>query len=60
MVGMSERDRRLSIRIGARERAMLFELAEHFGLTSSDVIRMWIRRTHGELFGAPKPKQSKL
>jgi predicted DNA-binding protein len=54
---MVERDRRLSIRIGDEEWQMLYALAEREGISASDYIRLFIRRTYAEAFGSAKPKK---
>lgn len=54
---MVERDRRLSIRIAEEEWTKLHELAEREGVSASDYIRLFIRRTHAATFGDKKPKK---
>jgi predicted DNA-binding protein len=60
---MVERDRRLSIRIANEEWDMLHALAEREGISASDYIRLFIRRTYAETIGpakpAKKPKRTK-
>ena len=56
---MVERDRRLSIRIAEEEWTMLHALAEREGVSASDYIRLFIRRTHAETLGSAKPKKPK-
>ena len=50
------------MRIAESERAMLRELAERDGISSSDVVRVLIRRAHAAAFGRPQrrsaPKRS--
>jgi hypothetical protein len=45
-------DKRLHVLVSAAESAMLDELAEHDGLTPSDVVRQLIRKRHTDVFGA--------
>ncbi len=59
MGAMVDRDRRLSIRIAGEEWDMLHALAERDGVSASDYIRTFIRRSYAEAFGTKKPKQSK-
>lgn len=56
---MVERDRRLSIRIAEEEWEMLQALAERDGISSSDYIRLFIRRAHADAFGGEQPKKPK-
>jgi predicted DNA-binding protein len=56
---MVERDRRLSIRIADDEWDKLHALAEAEGVSSSDYVRLFIRRAHAEKFGNKKPKTKK-
>lgn len=56
---MADRKRLLNVRVSERELAMLHEVAEHMGLTASDVLRQYIRRAHAEAFGPAKPSQPK-
>lgn len=51
---MVDRTGMLTIRISEGERDMLRELAEHQGVTASDVLRMFIRREHASTFAAEK------
>jgi antitoxin component of RelBE/YafQ-DinJ toxin-antitoxin module len=39
------------------EKEMLAALAKHEGLTSSDVVRLFIRRAYAETFGPKKSKK---
>jgi hypothetical protein len=56
----TERTELLTIRVTPDELRMLREVAEADGLTSSDVVRQFVRRTHAERFGAPtSPKRPK-
>ena len=43
------------MRIAASEREMLRELAERDGISSSDVVRLLIRRAHADAFGRRRP-----
>jgi uncharacterized protein (DUF1778 family) len=45
---MTQREKRLSIRVGADERKMLEALAAHDGLTVSDFVRLFTRRAYAE------------
>jgi antitoxin component of RelBE/YafQ-DinJ toxin-antitoxin module len=45
---------RFNLRISETEQAMMNELADAMGVSGSDVIRMLIRKEHGERFGASK------
>lgn len=47
------------MRIAPSERAMLNELAERDGISSSDVVRVLIRRAHAAAFGRPKRRAPK-
>jgi hypothetical protein len=44
----------LTIRVTEDEMRMLKELADVDGITASDVVRMFVRHTHAERFGAEK------
>ena len=46
----------VGLRLTTLEASMLTELAEADGLYQSDVLRLLIRRSHAERFGAPKLK----
>jgi hypothetical protein len=48
------RDRKLTIRTTDEEIAMLAAVAEADGVSSSDVLRLFIRRAHAARFGAKK------
>lgn len=54
---MVERDKMLNIRISEDEDRMLKALAEHQGMSISDVVRQYIRRAFAEAF--PPTKRSK-
>jgi hypothetical protein len=56
---MVDRDRRLSIRIAEDEWQMLHALAEKEGVSASDYVRLFIRRTHADVFGTTKPRRPK-
>jgi hypothetical protein len=51
-----QRSNQLHIMLSDEELTMVRELAEANGLTSSDYIRQFIRREHGALPPATKPK----
>jgi uncharacterized protein (DUF1778 family) len=53
---MVERDRMLNVRISDDEDRMLKALAEHQGMSISDVLRQYIRRAFAEAF-PPKKKR---
>jgi len=55
---MLDRSLKLTIRISAEEHSMLQALAERAGITASDVLRMYVRRTHAELFGTKTKKKA--
>jgi len=54
-----EREEMLNVRMTAEELAMLRALAEGDGLSQSDVVRQFIRRTYRERYGDKKPKGGK-
>ena len=47
---------RVNLRVSPTEAMMLRELAEADGLAQSDVVRLLVRRSHADRFGAQKPK----
>jgi hypothetical protein len=49
--GAAVRESIVTLRMSERERLMLWELAEHNGVSASDIIRMAVRRAHADLFG---------
>lgn len=51
---MVDRNRYITIRSSDEEAAMLHELAEVEGITASDYLRLYIRRSHTEKFKATK------
>lgn len=53
---MTDRDRKLTIRVSNDELAMLEALAEADGLSASDIIRQYIRRSHAARFSDQKAK----
>lgn len=53
---MVDRERMLNVRVADSEIEMIKELAEHMGLSQSDVIRQLLRKAHAEAFGSRKPK----
>ena len=52
---MVDRPRALTVRMAENEVAMLKELADRDGVSVSDYIRLFVRRSHTEAFGAAKP-----
>jgi hypothetical protein len=58
-VAPTERTDLLTVRVTPEEMAMVKELAAADGVSASDLIRQFIRRSHAERFGAPKPKRPK-
>ena len=67
MSPMVNRDKKLTVRASDEELAMLQAVADAAGISSSDVVRMFIRQAHAARFGgetptkapAPKPAKSK-
>jgi hypothetical protein len=57
-VAPSERTELLTVRVTPEELAMLKRLAEADGVSSSDLVRQFVRRSHEARFGQPKaPRQ---
>jgi len=54
---MIERNRVITIRASEEEVAMLHTLAEQGGVSASDFLRLFIRRTYAETFGKKSPKK---
>jgi hypothetical protein len=54
---MVDRAKYLTLRASDEEIAMLRALAEADGLSASDVVRQFIRRTYAERFGDKPPKK---
>lgn len=52
-----DRTERLGVRMTTEEKDMLAALAKREGVTSSDVVRLFIRRAYAEAFGSKKPKK---
>ncbi len=52
---MVDRERVLNVRLSDEEVQMLTAIAEQLGLSQSDCVRQWIRRTFAEMF-SPRPK----
>lgn len=52
----SERTGLLTVRMSPEEMAMLKRLAESDGVSSSDLVRQFVRRQHAERFGEPRPR----
>ncbi len=62
MIDMEERrrNRNLNVRLTDQEHEMLTDLAEHVGLSASDVIRQYIRKEYAAVFGKPaQPRRSR-
>jgi hypothetical protein len=59
MMAPLERTELLTVRMSAEEIAMLKRLADADGLSASDIIRQFIRRTHAERFGSTPPAAPK-
>jgi hypothetical protein len=56
---MVDRGRYLTLRASDEEISMLRALAEDEGLTSSDYVRQFIRRTYADKYGTKSPKKPK-
>lgn len=56
---MVDRPKQFLMRLTEEESAMLRSLAERDGLTASDYLRMFIRRSYAETFGEKKPTKTK-
>jgi hypothetical protein len=52
-----ERSLQLKIMVSADEKRMLAELADSEGVTASDLVRLFIRRSYAETIGAKKTKK---
>jgi propanediol utilization protein len=46
---MVKKDRRLDIRVSLEDHMMLTEVAEDYGVSASDVVRMLVRKEHRRL-----------
>jgi DNA-binding transcriptional regulator LsrR (DeoR family) len=46
---MVKKDRRLDIRVSLEDHMMLTEIAEDYGVSASDVVRMLVRKEHRRL-----------
>jgi len=57
-VAPTERTELLTVRTTPEEMAMLKRLAEADGISASDLIRQFIRRSHAERFG-DKPRRTR-
>ena len=53
---MPERNRNFRVMLSDDELAMIHMLAEHAGLTASDIVRQHIRQAYAETFGDKKPR----
>ena len=52
----TERTHKLTVRVAASELVMVNALADHAGLSASDIVRQLIRREHDTVLGkSPKP-----
>jgi uncharacterized protein (DUF1778 family) len=56
---MLERNRSINVRVSDEEIAMLAELADADGVSQSDFLRLYVRRTYAERFGTKKPGAKK-
>ena len=54
---MVDRTKMLNVRVTEDEGRMLKALAEHQGLSASDILRQYIRRAFAEAFPPKKPKR---
>jgi uncharacterized protein (DUF1778 family) len=45
---MAERNRSINVRVSEEEMAMLAELADADGVSQSDFLRLYIRKSHAE------------
>ena len=54
-----KREKRLNILMADDEIEMLRQLADRDGITSSDLIRVFVRRRYEEVFGSTKVKKGK-
>lgn len=54
---MVDRTKMLNVRVTDEEGEMVKALAEHQGMSISDVIRQFIRRAFAEAFPPKKPKK---
>jgi uncharacterized protein (DUF1778 family) len=52
------RTRTLNMRVTDEEAEMLRSLAEHQGLSASDIVRQYIRRAFAEAFPAKKTRRA--
>jgi uncharacterized protein (DUF1778 family) len=59
MSPMVNRDKKLTVRASDEELAMLQAVADAAGVSSSDVVRMFIRKAHAARFGGETPAKSK-
>jgi hypothetical protein len=53
------RDRQFRIRLDETELAMLHALAERDGISASDFVRQFVRRSYAATFGEKPPKKPK-
>ena len=55
----SNANRPFNVRMTDEERAMLKDIAEHVGLSASDVVRQFVRARHAKLFGSATKSRRK-
>jgi hypothetical protein len=53
------RDRSLRVQVTTAELNMLHKIAAEEGITASDHLRLYIRRTYAARFGTPKTKRAR-
>lgn len=56
LLAPTERTELLTVRVTPEEMAMVKRLAAEDGLSASDLIRQFVRRSYAERFDSPKPK----
>ena len=54
-----QRDKLINLRATSEEVAMLHALAERDGISASDLLRQFIRRSYAAVFGEKRPKPKK-
>jgi hypothetical protein len=59
MAVRDKRDKKLTIMVSDEERSMLERIAEVEGVSSSDCVRQYVRRTFAEKFGVAKARKGK-
>lgn len=55
----TERGHRFNVRMSEEELKKLHALAEHEGISASDYLRLYVRRSYAEVFGEPQKSQTK-